>query len=886
MKKTITYLRIIAVLFMFAFSANAQSVTVTNTNDAGAGSFRQAVLDVAAGGAILFDASLNGTTITLTSEVTINKNIVINGSGAENTTISGGGTTRILLITDGEVTINNLTLTNGSAADNGGAISASGSTVLINNTTISNSTAAGAAATNGGGGIFLADGSLTLNVSTVTNNTATGASGSGGGIHVSTGGTLNVNASTISENMANRAGGGIEVNAATAVTLTLNDVTLDGNTTGAAPGNGGGLHITGASNATITGGVVSNNEAISEGGGLWNGSGTMTIAGTVITENTASGALADNGGGGIYNLSGVVNINAETEITNNTANGAAGSGGGILNDVGGKLTITDATITGNISNRAGGGIEDNSGAAGFVVLTDVTLDGNITNTMPGNGGGLHVTGAGTVTINGGTVNNNEAGAEGGGLWNGSGIMTISGTVITENTASGAGADQGGGGIYNLSGTLNISGDAVISNNTADGAAGSGGGLLNDVGGKVTIEDTQFSGNVSVRAGGAIEDNGRETGFVNIDNVTFTLNNAGASPGNGGAVHMTAAGNVTITNSIVSGNIAVQGGGLWNGTGTMTVERVHITANTATGLTVNDGGGGIFNNGGTLNVSNTTLSLNTATGLLGRGGGLHLNGGTTVSLKNTISGNTSLTNGGGIFNKGALTVDANTIALNGATISGGGISNDGASTVSLKNTIVATNTALISGANLFGDDNTITSAGFNLVAAIDGSVFVSTEDDITGSITLPIEIGLSALTETEDGTPVHILSCPSPAADMGDPADSSSDQNGFAIFNGRRDIGSYEAQENCVTAGIEDFAANRSMVYPNPSNGIFTLDLASNYNNGANISIYEIATGKLVKEMKADAMSVEIGMNGFASGTYVMQIVSDKTTETHKLIVNR
>lgn len=884
MERTFTYLKMITGLcLLFAFSANGQ-ITVTNANNAGAGSFRQAVLDVAADGAIIFDASLNGTTITLLTEVTIDKNIVINGSGNENTIISGNGTTRVLLITAGNVTLNNLTTTDGSTLDSGGAISITGGTTMINNSIISDSQAMGILATQGGGGIYVTNGSLTLNASTVTNNAAMGTSGSGGGILVGTGGSLTVNGSVISDNMANRAGGGIEVNAAAAVNISLNDTTLDGNTAGSNPGNGGGLHITGASNATITGGVVTDNTATSEGGGLWNGSGTMTITGTVITDNTASGAAADQGGGGIYNLSGTLNINAETQISNNTADGAAGSGGGILNDVGGKLTINGAEITLNVSNRAGGGIEDNSGATGFVTMTDVTLNSNTTNNSPGNGGGLHVTGAGTVTITGGTVNDNEAGAEGGGLWNGTGTMTIEGTVISNNTASGAGADQGGGGIYNLSGMLNISGDAMISGNTANGAAGSGGGILNDVGGKVTIEDTEITANIATRAGGGIEDNGLAAGFVTMNNVTLTLNNAGTSPGNGGAVHMTGLGNVTIINSIVSGNTAVQGGGLWNGTGMMTVSGVHLMANTATGLTVTDGGGGIFNNGGTLNVGASTLSANTATGLFGQGGGIHVKGGTAVITTSTLSGNTSLTNGGGIYNNGTLTLNANTLTLNSSLVNGGGIANEGSNTINIKNTLVTGNTALI-GADLFGNDGTITSGGFNLVAIVDGEAFVETEDDITGSISLPIEISLSVLTEIEDGTPVHILSCPSPAANQGDPADTFGDQNGFAVFGDIRDIGAYEAQEDCVTAGIEEFTANRSVVYPNPSNGIFNVALASNYSSTVNISIYEIATGKLIKEMKADAMNIEVGMTGVATGTYVMQIVSDNSSETHKLVVN-
>jgi predicted outer membrane repeat protein len=251
---------------------------------------------------------------------------------------------------------------------------------------------------------------------------------------------------------------------------------------------------------------------------------------------------------------------------------------------------------------------------------------------------------------------------------------------------------------------------------------------------------------------------------------------------------------------------------------------------------------------------------------------------------TLSGNTSLTNGGGIYNNGTLTLNANTLTLNGALVNGGGIANEGANTISIKNTLVAGNTAVV-GSDLFGNDGTITSGGFNLVAIVDNEAFVETEDDIIGSISLPIEVGLSALTEVEDGTPVHMLNCPSPAADMGDPNDAFADQNGFGVFGGIRDIGAYEVQEECTTAGVEEFAVNRSIVYPNPSNGIFNVALAANYNNTVNISVYEIATGKLVKQMKADSMNVEIGMTDVATGTYVMQIVSDNTSETHKLVVN-
>ncbi|MEZ6090999.1 MAG: hypothetical protein R3C05_23855 [Pirellulaceae bacterium] len=60
------------------------------------------------------------------------------------------------------------------------------------------------------------------------------------------------------------------------------------------------MSVTGNRNVTITGGTVNDNTAASEGGGLWNGSGTMAVDGTMILRNTAVGNAADNGGGSIF----------------------------------------------------------------------------------------------------------------------------------------------------------------------------------------------------------------------------------------------------------------------------------------------------------------------------------------------------------------------------------------------------------------------------------------------------------------------------------------------------------------------------------------------------------------------------------------------------------
>ncbi len=566
--------------------------------------------------AVIVDGNAAGSVITIAAgdTVTLDSLTIQNGSATNGGGINNAGT----------LTLTNSIVQNNSATTNGGGIfnASTGTATVTGLSQISDNTAAGDASTNGGGGIYNDGGTVTVeDFSRVEDNFATGTSGSGGGIFNGTGGTLTATDASITGNTANRAGGGIEDNSGAGLGVTLTDVSLDNNVAQGTPGNGGGLHITGAGDVSITDGTVSGNSAAQEGGGLWNGTGTMTIDGTTVSGNTASGAGSDQGGGGIFNSGGTVVIQNSASISNNVADGTSGSGGGVLNDVGGTLTVDTSSITGNTANRAGGGIEDNSGAGLGVTLTDVSLDNNVAQGTPGNGGGLHITGAGDVSITGGTVSGNSAALEGGGLWNGTGTMTIDGTTVSGNTASGDGSDQGGGGIFNAGGTVVIQNSASISNNVADGTSGSGGGVLNDVGGTLTVDTSSITGNTANRAGGGIEDNSGAGLGVTLTDVSLDNNVAQGTPGNGGGLHITGAGDVSITDGTVSGNSAAQeGGGLWNGTGTMTIDGTTVSGNTASGDGSDQGGGGVFNAGGTVVIQNSaSISNNVADGTSGSAG---------------------------------------------------------------------------------------------------------------------------------------------------------------------------------------------------------------------------------------------------------------------------
>ncbi len=880
---------LVALVFLAGFTpAKALKIPVVSALDNVTGSLRLAVSAASSGDTISFDLALDGVPVVLAgSEVIIDKSLTIVGNGSVNTMISANNLSRIFNVSSGaSVVIQDLMLMNGSSSGLGGAILCNSAELVLSNTVITNSTASGAAATEGGGGIANVGGNITIIDSEISNNTASGMSGSGGGILNLSDGTLTVTNSTITGNTAMRAGGGIEDNSGESTVVTLVDVTLSDNTTGSAPGNGGGVHITGPGDMDITGGMVTGNTAAAEGGGLWNGAGLMTVTNVMIDGNTASGNDADQGGGGIYNLSGTLMVTGGV-ISNNTADGMSGSGGGILNDAGATLMVDGTEITANTAMRAGGGIEDNSGESTVVTLVDVTLSDNTTGSAPGNGGGVHITGPGDMDITGGMVTGNTAAAEGGGLWNGAGLMTVTNVMIDGNTASGNDADQGGGGIYNLSGTLMVTG-GVISNNTADGMSGSGGGILNDAGATLMVDGTEITANTAMRAGGGIEDNSGEGTVVTLVDVTLSDNTTGSAPGNGGGVHITGPGDMDITGGMVTGNTAAaEGGGLWNGAGLMTVTNVMIDGNTAMGNSGDQGGGGVFNAGGTIEVMTSTISNNMSTNM-SNGGGLHNDGSGMVTLTlSTISGNSTSSNGGGIANNGTLIIEASTIANNAAMMMGGGcVQLEAGNSADFSSSIVAANSADGTGQDVAGM-GMMTSSGYNLIGEDDTDVFTGLMTDIVGGAGMPFRANLAPLADNGGMTPTHALICPSPAIDAGAPDNNMPDQTGAMVFGMQRDIGAFEFQEECeiTSTNSADGNLSGSSITPNPSKiGHVQLNIPTHFGDEVSVSIRSLATGQLLNTQQVSTGQTTLNYTQLSAGSYLIQVQAKGGLESHRLIL--
>lgn len=927
MKRNFTMRSLITAMSLMsgAVCANAGIVQVANSTNNAVGSLRLAILAANAGDTITFNSATNGLPITLTTgELVINKSLVIMGNNTTNTVISGGVNSRIFNISNaGAVAIIGVKLTGGSTLLNGGAMDISNSTVqvtaceisnntalgnggainnagslYINNSIVTENTALGTASSNGGGAIFNNGGTLVIeNGTTLSHNMATGLSGSGGAIFSSSG-AVTVSNSVIDSNAANRAGGAIEmINGSVMINGSL---LSNNNVAGSAglpsPGNGGAVHVSGSSATMILDStLVVGNIAATEGGGLWNQSGsTLSLNNSAVQANVALGASANDGGGGIFNNGGTVNINGSL-VNGNMAVGASGSGGGIFS-VSGTVTVHNSLLDSNSANRAGGAIEliDGTLSVAGCIMSYNDVNGTAGTANPGNGGAIHVTGMSgtTVNIDSCLIINNMAAAEGGALWNQSGsTLNIQNAELHANVAMGASSNDGGGAVFNNGGTLNLT-NTMLAHNMATGASGSGGAIFS-TDGVITINDCYLDSNAANRAGGAIE---IVDGTLTVNASTMIANNVNgtagtANPGNGGALHVTgnAGTMVTIDGSTIANNsAALEGGALWNQSGsTLVVQgRTTIDANIAAGAGTDDGGGGIFNNGGVVNVSTATISNNSASGSAGTGGGLfNYNNGKVTITHSTVSGNTASA-GAGIHNNGVMTITANTITKNTAATDGGGIAQmNTTDTVTITSTIVAGNTVTAgAGADIFSSSTTAMSGGYNLVGKDDANDFPALSTDIEGTATNAISADLNPLADNGSGIKTHSLMSTSMAIDKGNPADNSNDQRDSMVYNGKRDIGAYESKFFPQSVS-KVLASVKGSIVPNPSvDGMVEVSIPAGM-SVTSVKVIEMSTGKTVYDEPVSG-SKKLNLGAQASGTYLVQIAGVEGIESHKLVIAR
>jgi predicted outer membrane repeat protein len=253
-------------------------------------------------------------------------------------------------------------------------------------------------------------GALTIRSLTVSNGHTTGPD-NGAGIFAHDGGSVNVDRSRLTRNVADFRGGGIFNDKAT---------------------------------LRITDSAISNNIAFT-GGGIDNEDGELTVSRTLVTDNTVNDPSA-GGGGALFNLLGTVTmsddnvsgntgdaiVNFEHMTIRNTAikanTGRAGAG---INNVGDLEVIRSLLVQNRTTELGGGGLINFrlAGILGTARLVDTIVAGNTATTS---GGGIFVDG-GTVELTRSPVTDNHAATAPGGITNQQGEVALTASPVTGNT---------------------------------------------------------------------------------------------------------------------------------------------------------------------------------------------------------------------------------------------------------------------------------------------------------------------------------------------------------------------------------------------------------------------------------------------------------------------
>lgn len=452
----------------------------------------------------------------------------------------GGG----IYAKDGTLSLFDCTFTeNAASLDSGGGIYAySGSDLTMTGCTV-----VGNSADSCGGGIYaVSDSTLSLTNCEVTENSAKSR---GGGVCADAGSVLTLDSCTITRNSADLRGGGIYVHSV--FPMILSHCTVSGNTAE----SGGGVLIDSGGYLSITDSDITENSA-KYGGGIFAESCTLNLAGCHVAENSAS----RDSGGGIAAVSSVLTL----DCSHITGNSAGYRGGGVYS-YSGSLTVTGCTLSNNSSddtafNASGGGvcadsatvsligcsISENSGGGVSAVSGVLAMDGcTVRSNTAYDGGGIYLYSDTTLIMTNSVVSVNSA-QVGGGIFAESGTLALTCCTISDNSA----LSYGGG--ISASGSL-ILADCTISGNTATNF---GGGISIDSG-DLTLTNCVISGNsASFDSGGGI--------FAGYSILTLTncvlAGNSAFWYGGGVFAY---SGTQMLTNCTIAGNTALNynGGGV-------------------------------------------------------------------------------------------------------------------------------------------------------------------------------------------------------------------------------------------------------------------------------------------------------------------------------------
>ncbi len=274
----------------------AQTVwTVGSLSDAASSSpltLRQALASAGAGDRIVFDASLDGQTITVNTELVVNKEITIDATALPNgIKLSGNNGSRILNASDSNyLCVKGLTFANAVTLNEGAAIYFNSGILDVQDCLfVDNSAAAGAA-------IYAYGGKISVANSVFNGNTANGDYAyDGGAIFADYASSLTVSYSQFDGNKASKSGAAIRA---------FGELFVENSafTNNVATNVGGAIWT--AQPSTFVNCLIADNQAGSYGGGIYAVSGFEAYNCTVVKNSVTyfgGGLYVESGAGYVYN---------------------------------------------------------------------------------------------------------------------------------------------------------------------------------------------------------------------------------------------------------------------------------------------------------------------------------------------------------------------------------------------------------------------------------------------------------------------------------------------------------------------------------------------------------------------------------------------------------
>ena len=456
-----------------------------------------------------------------------------------------------------------------------------------------------------------------------------------------------------------------------------------------------------------------------DGGAVWNGDNDATLDRDIKNEGIKATSAMIYNFGELLVTDGAVLQNNDNATTSTVAIATEDkvTGKYTFPSVTDKVRFGGAVLNGGQMKITGGSIQDNSvawrgaGVAsyGSIEMSGGTVQRNFAQNQWGDGGAFYLHGAKNTseegsaycTISGGQLTANKAGGAGGAVCaDGQSILNVSGGSFVGNVAT-----TTGGGINVYSSILNMS-DGTISGNSADQGGGLNlimGSRATITGGHITSNKAQSGGGVQVadsaeldasnlvigeneatNNGGGIYAPGAEKKeySISLNGVSVKDNKAGTSSENGGVGggicasrawrEESSTGTLTLTNSEITGNRGVNGGGIYLEAGiTATMDGGEISSNIAstTSATKHPSGGGICLNG-IFALNSGKISNNVKDGQWSGGAGVivsgtfTMNGGEVSRNIDTCTAEEAHTIGGGAFY-----VMGGTLNIHGGNITG-------------------------------------------------------------------------------------------------------------------------------------------------------------------------------------------------------------------------